>query len=61
MFDTSASQKLSLAAYKKRLALAERGEIWIGGHPGPFTAQEKADEIAHLKAVIAEMEAGDAP
>lgn len=60
MKDLSASQKKAVASYKKRLAAIERGEVWSGGHPGPYTAQEKADEIARTKALIAKMEAGEA-
>jgi hypothetical protein len=60
MIDLSASQKQSLILYKDRLARVERGEVWSSNHPGPYTAQEKAEEIARIKALIAKVEAGDA-
>jgi hypothetical protein len=31
----------------------QRGEEWVGSHPGPYTAKEKADEIARIEALIA--------
>ena len=60
MVDLSTSQKELLATYKDRLARVERGEVWGSDHPGPYTANEKADEIARIKAVISKVEAGHA-
>jgi hypothetical protein len=49
--------KNDLAALKVRLARVERGEVWGGDHPGPYTAEEKAAEIARIKSCIASLEA----
>lgn len=59
MTDLSAAQKKAIASYKRRLAAVERGDVWRDGHPGPYTAQEKADEIARFKTLIAKVEAGE--
>jgi hypothetical protein len=60
MIDLSASQKQQLAMYKDHLARLERGEAWLGNHPGRLTAEEKAKKIGRLKALIAKVEAGEA-
>jgi hypothetical protein len=57
MGDLTASQKKQLATYKDRLARVKRGEVWASDHHGPYTPEEKAAEIARLKARIAEWEA----
>jgi hypothetical protein len=59
MMDLSASQKKAIATYERRLAGVETGNVWCNGHPGPYTAKEKADEIARYKALIAKVEAGE--
>jgi hypothetical protein len=59
MMDLSESQKKAIASYKRRLAAVERGDVWCNGHPGPYTAKEKADEIARFEALIAKVEAGE--
>jgi hypothetical protein len=48
-----------LAKYIAQLARVEKGEMW-GKHPGPYTAEEKAGEIARIKSLIARFEVGDA-
>jgi hypothetical protein len=60
MIDLSASQKQHLATYKDRLVRVERGEVWGSDHPGPYTAEEKAQEIGRIKELITSVEAGDA-
>jgi Plasmid pRiA4b ORF-3-like protein len=35
----------------------KQDEVWAGDHPGQYTAEEKAAEIARLKARIARLEA----
>ena len=60
MIDLSASQKQQLAMYRDHLARLERGEAWLGNHPGRLTVEEKAKEIGRLKALIAKVEAGEA-
>jgi hypothetical protein len=55
--DLSESLKQELATLKDRLARVERGEVWGSDHPGPYTPEEKAAEIARIKARIAETEA----
>ena len=57
MVDLTPSQKKQLATYKNRLASVKRGEVWASDHPGQYTPEEKAAEIARLKARIAELEA----
>ena len=57
MVDFSQSQKVQLALCKDRLARVQRGEVWGADHPGPYTAAEKAAEIARLEALIADIEA----
>jgi mannose-1-phosphate guanylyltransferase / mannose-6-phosphate isomerase len=52
MGDLTPSQKKQLATYKSRLARVKRGEVWASDHPGPYTSEEKAAEIARLKARI---------
>jgi hypothetical protein len=47
------AQKDDLAALRDRLARVERGEVWGSDHPGPYTAEEKAVEIARIKLRIA--------
>lgn len=56
MVDLSEYQKRQLAIYKDRLARVERGEVWGSDHPGPYTAEEKAREIARVKALIASID-----
>jgi hypothetical protein len=46
-----------LATLRDRLARVERGEVWGSDHPGPYTAEEKAAEIARTKSLIAIVEA----
>ena len=57
MVDLTPSQKKQLATYKNRLARVKRGELWASDHPGPYTPEEKAAEIARLNAHIAQLEA----
>jgi len=49
------SEKQLLDMLKARLARVERGEMWGLDHPGPYTAEETAREIARLNARIAEL------
>jgi hypothetical protein len=51
------TQKDDLASLRDRLARVERGEVWGGDHPGSYTAQEKAAEIARITSLIANLEA----
>jgi hypothetical protein len=46
-----------LASLRDRLARVESGEVWGSDHPGPYTADERAAEIARLKLRIANLEA----
>jgi hypothetical protein len=57
MIDLSAAQKHQLATYSDRLSRVERGAVWGSDHPGPYTREEKAAEIAQLKSLIARVEA----
>jgi len=50
MIDISASQRVELELYRDRLARVKRGEVWDSEHPGPYTAEEKAQEIARIEA-----------
>ncbi len=59
MVDLSAAQEQQLATYKERLARLERGEVWGSDHPGPYTPDERAEEIARIKALIARVAVGD--
>ena len=52
MIDLSASQRQELELYRDRLARVKNGEVWGGDHPGPYTAEEKAQEIARIEAII---------
>jgi hypothetical protein len=45
-----------VAALKARLARVERGEVWGSDHPGPYTAEERAAEIARIKSLIASVD-----
>jgi hypothetical protein len=51
------TKKDDLADLRERLARVERGEVWGSDHPGPYTAEETAAEIAHIKSLIASLEA----
>jgi hypothetical protein len=53
------TQKDNLAALRDRLARVERGEVWGSDHPGPYTAEEKAADIARIKSRIASLEAAE--
>jgi hypothetical protein len=57
MVDLTPSEKKQLATYKNRLARVKRGELWTSDHPGPYTPEERAAEIARLNARIARLEA----
>jgi hypothetical protein len=57
MVELTSSQQKQLATYKNRLARVKRGELWASDHPGPYTPEEKAEEIARLNARIAQLEA----
>jgi hypothetical protein len=57
MVELKPSQKKQLATYKNRLARVKRGEVRARDHPGQYTPEEKAAEIARLKARIAQLEA----
>jgi len=50
-------QKDDLAALRDRLARVKRGEVWGNDHPGPYTAEQKAAEIARIESRIASLEA----
>lgn len=50
------TQNSDLAALRDRLARLERGEVWGGDHLGPYTADEKAAEIARIKSRIASLQ-----
>jgi hypothetical protein len=52
--------RASLAALKERLARVEKGEVWGADHVGYYTDEEKAQEIARIKELIARIEAGNA-
>jgi hypothetical protein len=56
MVDFSSWQKRQLEIYRARLRRVEGGEVWGRDRPGPYTAEEKAAEIARIKALIAESE-----
>lgn len=60
MVDLNAAQQQHLATYKDRLARVERGEVWGSDHLGPYTPEEKAEEIARIKALITRVEMGNA-
>jgi hypothetical protein len=60
MVSLSAAQKHQLATYRDRLSRVVRGEVWGSDYPGPYTPEEKAAEIAQLKALISRVEAGAA-
>jgi hypothetical protein len=57
MIDLNASQRQELKLYQDRLARIKKGEVWGGDHPGPYTDQEKAQEIARIETVIAGIKA----
>jgi hypothetical protein len=59
MVDLLQSEKYFLAKLKERLARVQKGDVWDSDHPGPYTADEKLQEIARIKALIARVEAGD--
>jgi hypothetical protein len=50
------TQKDDLATLRDRLARMERGEVWGGDHPEPYTAEEKAAEIARIMSQIASLD-----
>ena len=50
----------SLNVLKERLARVEKGEVWGADHPGPYTTDEKAQEISRIKELIARVESGNA-
>jgi hypothetical protein len=56
MVSLSAAQKHQLATYRDRLSRVVRGEVWGSDYPGPYTPEEKAAEIAQLKALISRVE-----
>ena len=58
MVNLSAAQKHQLATYRDRLSRVVQGEVWGRDYPGPYTAEEKAAEIAQLKSLINTVEAG---
>jgi hypothetical protein len=51
------AQKDDLAELRDWLARVESGEVWGSDHAGPYTAEEKAAEIARIKSLIASLEA----
>ena len=55
MTDLKNSEKLALAILQARLGRVERGEMWGHDRPGPYTAEEKTEEVARIKARIAEL------
>jgi hypothetical protein len=59
MIDLSKSQGQQLIIYRDRLARVERGEVWGSDHPGPYTAVERAAEIARIQSLILELETGN--
>lgn len=48
-----------LKVLEDRLGGVEKGEVWGGDHPGPYTSEEKADAIAGIEAQIARVKSGD--
>jgi hypothetical protein len=50
------TQKDDLATLRDRLARMERGEVWGSDHPRPYTADEKAAEIARIMSQIASLD-----
>jgi hypothetical protein len=50
-------QRDDLAALRDRLARVKRGERFGSDHEGPYTAEQKAAEIARIKSLIASLEA----
>jgi len=56
MVDFSAAQRQQLALYRDRLARVENGEVWGIDNPGPYSPEEKAQEIARIKTRIADLE-----
>jgi hypothetical protein len=48
-----------LKVLKERLDRVKKGEVWSSDQPGPYSSEEKAAEIARIKALIARIEAGD--
>ena len=60
MVDFSVARRQQLLVYRDRLARVERGEVWGSDHPGPYTDEERAQEIARIKELIAKLEAEDA-
>ena len=53
------SNRKFLEDLQDRLARVERGEVWGSDHEGPYTPQEKANEIARIKAEIARVTSGE--
>jgi hypothetical protein len=49
--------KDDLDSLRDRLVRVRNGEVWGNDHPGPFTAEEKAAEIARLESLVASLEA----
>jgi hypothetical protein len=47
--DLSTARKRHLDTLKERLARIEKGEVLGNDHPGPYTPDEKAKEIAWIK------------
>jgi hypothetical protein len=60
MVDLLESEKYFLAKLKERLGRVQKGDVWDRDHPGPYTGDDKVQEIARIKALIARVEAGDA-
>jgi hypothetical protein len=59
MIELKKERKQYLDALKDRLARVKRGEVLGSDHVGPYTKQEKADEIARIEAEIARAVSGD--
>ncbi len=59
MIDLSRETGDFLAVLKARLARGGNGDIWDSEHLGPYSVEEKAREIARIKAKITEVEAGN--
>jgi hypothetical protein len=56
MIGLSPWQKRQLEMHRARLRRVQRGEMWGRDRPGPHSPEEKAAEIARIKALIAKAE-----